>query len=201
MSKYYGPRLRIIRRLGELPTLTRKSRIRVIRPGRHGGSQKKLTHFRFRLLEKQKVRFYYGIPERQLVRYVKIALVTKGPTGLILLQSLEIRLDNIIYRLGWSMTLPSARQLVSHRQILVDENYITISSLFCSPRKIIRVRESTNVREWIHNNLKKWNKKLTQNLLLDAEGIKIVVNEIVNRYKIPLRLNELLVIEYYSNRI
>ena len=141
MSKYYGPRLRIIRRLGELPTLTRKSRIRVIRPGRHGGSQKKLTHFRFRLLEKQKVRFYYGIPERQLVRYVKIALVTKGPTGLILLQSLEIRLDNIIYRLGWSITLPSARQLVSHRQILVDENYITISSLFCSPRKIIRVRE------------------------------------------------------------
>jgi small subunit ribosomal protein S4 len=201
MSKYCGPRLRIIRRLGELPALTRKSRIRATRPGRHGGSRKKLTRFRFRLLEKQKVRFYYGIPEKQLVRYMKIALVTKGPTGLILLQNLEIRLDNIVYRLGWSMTLPSARQLVSHGQILVDENRTTISSFFCSPRKVIRVRESTNVRERIHNNLKESNKKPAQNLLLDAEGIKAVVNEIADRYKIPLRLNELLVVEYYSNRI
>jgi small subunit ribosomal protein S4 len=132
---------------------------------------------------------------------MKIALVTKGPTGLILLQNLEIRLDNIVYRLGWSMTLPSARQLVSHGQILVDENRTTISSFFCSPRKVIRVRESTNVRERIHNNLKEWNKKPAQNLLLDAEGIKAVVNEIADRYKIPLRLNELLVVEYYSNRI
>jgi small subunit ribosomal protein S4 len=132
---------------------------------------------------------------------MKIALVTKGPTGLILLQNLEIRLDNIVYRLGWSMTLPSARQLVSHGQILVDENRTTISSFFCSPRKVIRVRESTNVRERIHNNLKESNKKPAQNLLLDAEGIKAVVNEIADRYKIPLRLNELLVVEYYSNRI
>jgi small subunit ribosomal protein S4 len=132
---------------------------------------------------------------------MKIALVTKGPTGLILLQNLEIRLDNIVYRLGWSKTLPSARQLVSHGQILVDENRTTISSFFCSPRKVIRVRESTNVRERIHNNLKEWNKKPAQNLLLDAEGIKAVVNEIADRYKIPLRLNELLVVEYYSNRI
>jgi small subunit ribosomal protein S4 len=201
MSKYRGPRLRIIRRLGELPALTRKSRIRATRPGCHGGSRKKLTRFRFRLIEKQKVRFYYGIPEKQLVRYMKIALVTKGPTGLILLQNLEIRLDNIVYRLGWSKTLPSARQLVSHGQILVYENRTTISSFFCSPRKVIRVRESTNVRERIHNNLKEWNKKPAQNLLLDAEGIKAVVNEIADRYKIPLRLNELLVVEYYSNRI
>jgi small subunit ribosomal protein S4 len=132
---------------------------------------------------------------------MKIALVTKGPTGLILLQNLEIRLDNIVYRLGWSITLPSARQLVSHGQILVDENRTTISSFFCSPRKVIRVRESTNVRERIHNNLKESNKKPAQNLLLDAEGIKAVVNEIADRYKIPLRLNELLVVEYYSNRI
>ena len=132
---------------------------------------------------------------------MKIALVTKGPTGLILLQNLEIRLDNIVYRLGWSTTLPSARQLVSHGQILVDENRTTISSFFCSPRKVIRVRESTNVRERIHNNLKESNKKPAQNLLLDAEGIKAVVNEIADRYKIPLRLNELLVVEYYSNRI
>jgi small subunit ribosomal protein S4 len=132
---------------------------------------------------------------------MKIALVTKGPTGLILLQNLEIRLDNIVYRLGWSMTLPSARQLVSHGQILVDENRTTISSFFCSPRKVIRVRESTNIRERIHNNLKESNKKPAQNLLLDAEGIKAVVNEIADRYKIPLRLNELLVVEYYSNRI
>jgi small subunit ribosomal protein S4 len=132
---------------------------------------------------------------------MKIALVTKGPTGLILLQNLEIRLDNIVYSLGWSTTLPSARQLVSHGQILVDENRTTISSFFCSPRKVIRVRESTNVRERIHNNLKESNKKPAQNLLLDAEGIKAVVNEIADRYKIPLRLNELLVVEYYSNRI
>lgn len=102
MSKYYGPRLRMIRRFGILNAITIKYLKNRTRPGQHGAKQRKLTQFFYRLVEKQKLRFYYGILEKQLIQYMKKARSSKGPTSRVLIQQLEIRLDTIIFRLGWT---------------------------------------------------------------------------------------------------
>lgn len=100
MARYTGAKLRITRRLGDLPGLTSKKGKLTQRPGQHGAVQKKLTQYAIRLEEKQKIRFNYGLTEKQLMNYVKQAKKIKGATGTILLQLLEMRLDNIIFRLG-----------------------------------------------------------------------------------------------------
>jgi small subunit ribosomal protein S4 len=109
MPKYRGPRLRIVRRIGELCALTKKSLKRNTRPGQHGFNINKPTQFASRLMEKQKLLFYYGVSEKQLVKYITIARKANFSTRQVLLQKLEIRLDNLIYRLGLKPTLPSAR--------------------------------------------------------------------------------------------
>jgi len=102
MSRYRGPRLRIVRRLGSLPGLTQKQSKKKDRPGQHGKSNegKKTTEYGVRLEEKQKLKFNYGLTESQLYRYVKEARRRQGVTGLILLQLLEMRLDTICFNLG-----------------------------------------------------------------------------------------------------
>ena len=108
MSRYRGPRLRITRRLGDLPGLTRKAAKRSYPPGQHGQARRKRSEYAIRLEEKQKLRFNYGVSERQLVRYVKKARAQDGSTGTNLLKLLENRLDNVCFRLGFGPTVPSA---------------------------------------------------------------------------------------------
>ena len=141
MSRYRGPRLKKIRRLGALPGLTRKT-------PKSGSNQKKKFHsgkkeqYRIRLQEKQKLRFHYGLTERQLLRYVHIAGKAKRSTGQVLLQLLEMRLDNILFRLGMASTIPGARQLVNHRHILVNGRIVDIPSFRCKPRDIITTKDN-----------------------------------------------------------
>merc|ERR1711972_593360 len=110
-------------------------KIKFIRPGQHGRAKqkKKSTEYGQRLKEKQKIRFNYGITERQLVNYVKTSKRVEGKTGHILLQFLEMRLDNIVYRLGLAPTIFSARQLVNHRHICVNGERVSIPSYQCRP--------------------------------------------------------------------
>jgi small subunit ribosomal protein S4 len=119
-----GPRLKVIRRLGTpLPGLTRKSaEKRPHPPGQHGVGKRRLTKtdYRRRLEEKQKLRFHYGITERQLRNYFEEAARKRGVTGEMLLSMLERRLDNVVFRLGFAPTIPSARQLVTHGHVLVN---------------------------------------------------------------------------------
>lgn len=201
MSKYCGPRLRIVRRLGELSSLTRKTPKRMVRPGQHGRSRKKMTQFAYRLIEKQKLCFYYGISEKKLVRYVKLARAAKASTGQVLLQRLEIRLDNIVYRLGWAVTLSAARQLVGHGHILVDGNRVTVSSFSCSPQQLIAVQRKGSIRKRVEENLQERVQNLPFHLSLNEEQRTGIVQKWADRYSICLNLNELLVIEYYSNRL
>ena len=130
MSRYIGPKIRIIRRLGELPGLTKKTTARKYGPGQHGPSKltKKITlsDYSLRLQEKQKLRYNYGISEKQLYGYVKEARSLKGASGTFLLQLLEMRLDNLVYRLGFSSTIASARQFVTHSHICVNNKNINI---------------------------------------------------------------------------
>ena len=119
MARYRGAKLRITRRLGDLPGLTSKKGRLTNRPGQHGAVPKKLTQYAVRLEEKQKLRFNYGLTEKQLMNYIKQAKKIKGATGTILLQLLEMRLDNIIFRLGMAPTIASARQIVGHKHITI----------------------------------------------------------------------------------
>ena len=151
MSRYRGPRFKKIRRLGALPGLTSK------RP-RSGSDLKnqlrsgKRSQYRIRLEEKQKLRFHYGLTERQLLRYVHIAGKAKGSTGQVLLQLLEMRLDNILFRLGMASTIPGARQLVNHRHILVNGRIVDIPSYRCKPRDIISARDEQKSRTMNQDN-------------------------------------------------
>ncbi|XP_042753613.2 30S ribosomal protein S4, chloroplastic-like [Lactuca sativa] len=153
MSCYRGPRFKKIRRLGALPGLTNK-RPKVGSDLRNQSrSRKKNSQYRIRLEEKQKLRFHYGLTERQLLKYVRIAGKAKGSTGQVLLQLLEMRLDNILFRLGMALTIPGARQLVNHRHILVNGRIVDIPSYRCKPQDTIAARDEQKSKVLIRNSL------------------------------------------------
>jgi small subunit ribosomal protein S4 len=201
MSKYFGPRLRVIRRLGQLTAFTKKKTRRISRPGQHGTNRVKLTQFAYRLIEKQKLRFYYGVSEKQLVHYIKIARRSKGSTGSLLLQKLEIRIDNIVYRLGWRPTLPFARQLVNHGHILVNKKRVTIPSFSCLPQQMIRVQNIRRIRKLIIENLSNSQNLIPSYLSSNEDSLTAIVNQYPTRQDTGVNLKELLIVEYYSNHI
>nr|QFK69562.1 ribosomal protein S4 [Pogonatum inflexum] len=201
MSRYRGPRVRIIRRLGALPGLTNKT------PHLKSGyinqtvSNKKISQYRIRLEEKQKLRFHYGITERQLLNYVRIARKAKGSTGQILLQLLEMRLDNIIFRLGMAPTIPGARQLVNHKHILVNDHIVNIPSYRCKPQDFITIKNRQESQAIITKNIDFFQKyKIPNHLTFNSLEKKGLVNQILDRESIGLKINELLVVEYYSRQ-
>jgi small subunit ribosomal protein S4 len=202
MSRYHGPRLRIIRRLGKLPGLTRKTSTRQNAPGQHGTTQKKPSQYGIRLQEKQKLRFNYGITESQLIRYVRKARKLKGSTGEILLQLLEMRLDNVVFRLGIAPTIIAARQLISHGHILVNTKKVTIPSYQCKPNESISISNKKNSRELVQNFFKTSNiLSVPTHLTFNKETLTGTINNVVNRESVGLTLNELLIVEYYSRKI
>jgi small subunit ribosomal protein S4 len=201
MAKYRGPRIRIVRRLGELPALTRKTTRRDSRPGQHGAARIKPSPFSIRLAEKQKLRYYYGVTESQLVRYVRQARRAKGSTGEILLQQLERRLDNIIYRLGFAPTLPASRQLVSHGHVQVNGKQVTIASYPCRPGEVVTVRTKELSRNRVRQALAQTSREIPAHLSLNRESLTARVQQRASRQEVPLAINELLVVEFFSNRL
>lgn len=199
MARYSGPRLRIIRRLGELPGLTRKPLTRQNPPGQHGANPKKNSQYGIRLLEKQKLRYNYAISETQLIRYVKQARRAKGSTGEILLQNLEMRLDNIIYRLGFAPTILAARQMVSHGHILVNNIRVTIPSYPCQPKDVVGVRNKPQSKKLVTNSLTATT--VPSHLSLNKEGLTAVIQQTASRTSVPFELNELLIVEFYSRKL
>merc|ERR1712178_349732 len=153
MARYTGAKLRITRRLGDLPGLTSKTSKLNKRPGQHGANQKKLTQYAIRLEEKQKLRFNYGVSEKQLMNYIRQAKKVKGATGNILLQLLEMRLDNIIFRLGMAPTIAAARQIVGHKHVTINNSCVSIPSYQCKPGDVISIKDSTSSKQLITSNL------------------------------------------------
>ncbi|MEP0911245.1 30S ribosomal protein S4 [Leptolyngbya sp. GB1-A1] len=201
MSRYRGPRLRVVRRLGELPGLTRKSARRAYPPGQHGQARKKRSEYAVRLEEKQKLRFNYGVSERQLLRYVRKARRAAGSTGLVLLQLLEMRLDNTVFRLGMAPTIPSARQLVNHGHVTVNGRVVNIASYQCRPGEVIAVRDTERSRKLVEANLQfPGLAHLPSHLEFDKGKMTGKVNGVVEREWVALQVNELLVVEYYSRQ-
>lgn len=201
MSRYRGPRLRIVRRLGELPGLTRKSARRSYPPGQHGQNRKKRSEYAIRLEEKQKLRYNYGLTERQLLRYVRKARRVTGSTGQVLLQLLEMRLDNTVFRLGMAPTIPAARQLVSHGHVTVNGRVVNIPSYECRPGEVIGVRDKEKSRKLVEANLQYPGlANLPSHLQFDKNALVGKVNGVVEREWVALNINELLVVEYYSRQ-
>ena len=201
MSRYRGPRLRIVRRLGDLPGLTRKSARRAYPPGQHGQARKKRSEYAIRLEEKQKLRFNYGLTEKQLLRYVRRARRVTGSTGQVLLQLLEMRLDNTVFRLGMAPTIPAARQLVNHGHVVVNDRVVNIASYQCRPGETIGVRNRENSRQMVQTNLQYPGlANLPSHLEFDKNKLVGKVNSLVEREWIALQVNELLVVEYYSRQ-
>nr|YP_008963397.1 ribosomal protein S4 [Sedum sarmentosum]AFQ99064.1 ribosomal protein S4 [Sedum sarmentosum] len=200
MSRYRGPRFKKIRRLGTLPGLTSK-RPRVGSELRNQSRSGKRSQYRIRLEEKQKLRFHYGLTERQLLKYVRIAGKAKGSTGQVLLQLLEMRLDNILFRLSMASTIPGARQLVNHRHILVNGRIVDIPSYRCKPSDIITAKDDKKSRTLIQNSIDSTpHEELPKHLILHAFQYKGLVNQIIDSKGVGLKINELLVVEYYSRQ-
>lgn len=202
MARYIGAKLRITRRLGDLPGLTSKVKKRMNRPGQHGAVNKKITQYGVRLEEKQKLRFNYGVSEKQLMNYVKQAKKIKGATGTILLHLLEMRLDNLIFRLGLAPTIAAARQLITHKHICVNQSSVSIPSYQCQPGDILTVKKSTCSEKLVKSNLELPTlSNIPQHLDFDKGKMTAKVLRVVDREWVALKLNELLVIEHYSRKV
>ena len=202
MSRYRGPRLRVVRRLGELPGFTAKTPNKQTPPGQHGKAPRKLSQYGIRLQEKQKLRFNYGVTESQLIRYVREARRSKGSTGEVLLQLLEMRLDNIVFRLGLAPTIVAARQLIRHGHILLNAQKLTIPSYQCKPKDTISVSARKQSRDLATHFLEGSGRQtLPSHLILTKDSLVGAISSTVDRQSIGLTLNELLVVEFYSRKV
>lgn len=203
MSRYTGPRFRIARRLGgaELPGLFVPRELRrTYPPGQHGPTQRiKLSDYAIRLREKQKLRAHYGVSEKQVRRYMVRAKAAKGNTGTNLLVSLEARLDNVVFRLGFARTIRAARQMVNHGHIEVNGHRVDIPSYHCRPSDVIGVREKSKLRESVTAEVNGPTALALPSYLErnDAE-LKGVFKSVPEASDCPLVINEALVVELYA---
>jgi small subunit ribosomal protein S4 len=207
MGRYTGPKWRIARRLGvniyvgEEKTQKGKSILdrRPYPPGQHGRSRRKISYYGRQLMEKQKVKFYYGVRERQFRRFYEMAEKMKGQTGENLLKLLESRLDNVVYRLGFGKSHRHARQLVVHGHILVNGKKVDRPSFLVKPGDVIEVKEKSRdipqIKEGIELALKRG---IPSWLELDAENFKGIVKAEPTREEIEIPVEEHLIVELYS---
>lgn len=200
MARYTGPKAKISRRfnepiLGESKALQKKN----YPPGQHGKTKKrKLSEYAVQLAEKQKAKYIYGVLERQFAHTFDKATRKKGVTGEVLLQLLEARLDNTVYRLGIAPSRRAARQLVVHKHILVNDDVVNIPSYSLKPGDQVGVREKSKSLETISNSLSVGTSKKYNWLEWDnAEMVGKLVN-LPLRADIPENINEQLIVELYS---
>lgn len=205
MARYRGPRLKIIRRLGtQLPGLMRSEGDlrRPYPPGQHGPTRRaKLSDFAIRLREKQKLRHHYCIGEKQFRRYVKRAAVGKGNPGINLLQSLELRLDNAVFRAGFAPTMRAARQMTSHGHISVNGKRVDIPSYSLRIGDVLTPHDKSKMGEQIKNNRKDpANLSLPSFIDVDEGNTAAKVTMKPAREDVPVEVQEQFIIEYYSTR-
>ena len=205
MARYIGPKCKVSRREGT--DLFLKSRARSIdskcqidkTPGQHGGKAKRLSDYAVQLREKQKLRRIYGVLEKQFRLYYKEAARRKGSTGENLLQLLETRLDNVVYRMGFSSTRSEARQLVSHKAILVNGKSVNIPSYQVSPSDEIRIRDKAKTQLRIQEALNVAEQYgMPDWVEVDVKKMVGVLKAVPERSELPSEINEQLVVELYS---
>lgn len=203
MSRYSGPRLRIIRRLGTaIPGLMRTEGDlrRPYAPGQHGPTKrKKLSDYALRLYEKQKLRYHYGLSERQLRKYVAIAFSSKGNSGHVLLQLLERRLDNVLFRAGFAPSMAAARQVALHGHININGKRVNIPSYQMKVGDVIALRDSSKMKEKVIEAQKNPNNLAVPDYLQVSDA-QVKISSLPEIGNVPLELEPQLIVEYYSGR-
>ena len=200
MARYTGPKTKIARKFGEPifgadKVLSRKN----YPPGQHGvNKRRKTSEYGIQLREKQKAKYTYGVLEKQFHNLFNKASRTKGITGEVLLQLLEARLDNVVYRLGIAPTRAAARQLVLHRHITVNGSVVNIASYNVSPGDVVAVRERSKSLEVIADALAGFNHRKYPWLEWDETAKAGKLLHIPAREDIPENIKEQLIVELYS---
>ena len=202
MARYTGPNSKIARKFGE-PIFGEDKVLakRTNPPGQHGANRRrKLSEYGTQLREKQKAKYTYGVLERQFRNLFEKASSSKGVTGEVLLQLLEARLDNMVYRLGIAKTRAAARQLVLHKHITVNGNVVNIPSYTVTPGELIAVREKSKSLEVIQDSLAGFNHSKYPWIEWDenVKGGKLI--NVPQRDEIPENIKEQLIVELYSKQ-
>jgi small subunit ribosomal protein S4 len=207
MGRYTGAVCRLCRRQGEKLFLkgpkcfTEKCPIskRAFPPGQHGQRRQKLSNYGLQLREKQKVKRIYGVLERQFRKYFKIASKTKGVTGKVLLQLLERRLDNTVFRLGLASSRSAARQIVRHNQIYVNNRRTNIPSYLINKEDLVQVKTKDKAKEKIKENLEITKDRTVPSWLeFDKNELRAKVLRLPEKEDIQQPIHEQLIVELYS---
>ena len=205
MARYTGPTCKLARREGT--DLSLKSRARALdtkcnlekQPGQTTDRRRRLSDYGVQLREKQKVRRIYGLLEKQFRNYYKTAAQAKGATGENLLQLLERRLDNVVFRMGFGSTRAEARQLVSHKSILVNGRIVNVASYQVSAEDQVEVREPSKKQLRVQNALSLAEQYGFPDWVeVDTKGLKGVFKRVPDRSDLPADINESLIVELYS---
>ncbi|QYK01583.1 30S ribosomal protein S4 [Shewanella psychrotolerans] len=205
MARYLGPKLKLSRREGT--DLFLKSGVRAIdskckleaAPGQHGARKARLSEYGVQLREKQKVRRTYGVLEKQFRNYYKDAARLKGNTGENLLTLLETRLDNVVYRMGFGATRAEARQLVSHKSIMVNGRVVNIPSFKVSANDVISVREKSQKQARIKAALEVASQREKPTWVeVDSAKMEGAFKRLPERSDLSADINEQLIVELYS---
>ena len=196
MAKMMGPRFKTARRLG----LNVVGHPKAMNRSKRGTSRadKKLSEYGVQLLEKQRLRTYYGVLEKQFVRYVDKAMKSKEQTGAMLLNLLEKRLDNMAYRMGFASSIRQARQMVSHGHFLVNGKKIDIPSYGLSVGDVVELREKSRKTEMFVENFNNLSASPLGYISKDVENFKATLVREPQREELPIEINEQLIVEYYS---
>jgi len=205
MARYIGPKLKLARREGT--DLYHKSGVRSIDskckletpPGQHGAGRGRLSDYGLQLREKQKVRRIYGVLEKQFRNYYKEAARLKGATGENLLQLLERRLDNVVYRMGFGATRSESRQLVAHKAILINGKTVNIASYQVKPSDVVSVREKAKNQARIKAAIElSQSREAVTWVEVDEKKMEGVFKNLPERSDLPAEINENLIVELYS---
>lgn len=205
MARYIGPTCKLARREGT--DLFLKSGARALdskckletAPGQHGARRGRLSEYGLQLREKQKVRRIYGVLEKQFRNYYKKAVRVKGVTGENLLQLLESRLDNVVYRMGFASTRAEARQLVSHKAISVNGQTLNVASAHISPGDVVAVREKAKNQLRIKSALELSAQRAQSEWVeVDTAKMEGVFKSMPERSELSAEINENLIVELYS---
>ncbi len=203
MARHTGPKIRASRRFGEALTTKAEKYLakRNYRPGQHGQNPQRVSEYGLQLREKQKAKLTYGIMEKQFRRYYEKANKKVGVTGDALLQLLEMRLDNIVFRAGFGITRAQTRQLVSHGFFDVNGKKVNIPSYDVKPGDVIKVRDNKKKSGYMTNLLQVFAKaepKTVEWVSLDSKDLVIKVLSVPSKDQLDMKLNTQLIVEHYS---
>ena len=204
MGKLNKPKGKLVRKFGENifgnPKYDRLLNRKAYAPGQHGqGRRSKLSNYGIQLQEKQKIKFMYGLLEKQFRLTFERAEKMKGETGTNMLQILESRLDNVVFRLGFAPSRPAARQLVNHKHFLVNDKVVNIPSFIVKPGDSISVREKSKKMDIILDSMRRIKGDMDLSwLALDKAKMKGIFETVPERDEMQLTVNEQLVVELYS---